>query len=77
MEESKKVEKKSKEQVEQELRAEAARKKAAKAVRKARRVARRAALKKLGYRPNRKMTKDKKTGKELTGLFRAGSADLV
>lgn len=77
MDEKTKVEKKSKEQVEAETRAEAARKKAHKATRRARRVARRAALKKLGLKPNRKMTKDKKSGKKLVGYFGPGSSAIL
>lgn len=71
------VEKKSKEQVEMELKAERARKKALKATRKLRRYARRQELKKLGFRPNRKMTADKKTGKFLVGFFVDGKAELT
>lgn len=45
-----------------------------KAARAERRVKRRSVLKKLGYRANRKMTKDKKTGKDLKGFFVEGTA---
>lgn len=63
--EKKKFEKKSKEQTEEELRAEHERKRKLKGQRLARRKKKRAVLKEFGFRPNRKMTKDKKTGADL------------
>jgi hypothetical protein len=54
--------------------AEAARKRVAKAARAKRRQARRATLKAAGFRANRRMTKDKKTGTSLKGYFADGSA---
>lgn len=77
MEEKQVVEKKTKEQIENELKAERARKKAAKAARAARRAARRLILKQAGFRANRKMTKDKKTGRSLKGYFVDGSTTVA
>lgn len=72
-----KAEKKSKEQIEAELKAEAARKKANKAVRRTRKAARRAILKRMGLRPNNKLSRDKKSGKLLSNFFIPGTAHVT
>lgn len=77
MNENNKSEKKSKEQVEAELRAETARRKANRVRRKTRRSARIKVLKGLGFRPNRKLSKDKRSGQKLPGSFQRGTATWV
>lgn len=75
--EAEQAQKKSKEQIEAEVKAERERRKKNRLARMVRRHDRRFALKKLGLKPNRKMTADKRTGVKLKGVFVDGTATIA